>query len=98
LVGSFQKHTREADDETLLKSSIFVDTYEAGLKESGDIVIPLKKGIITEKDILADLFELCNNNKIGRKSESEITCFKSVGHGLEDLAAASYYYKKFTNA
>jgi len=97
LVGAFQKHTREADDEAVLKSSVYVDTFEAGLKESGDIVIPLAKGIITEDDVLGDLFELCGNKKIGRISNDEITFFKSVGHGLEDLAAASYYYKKFND-
>jgi len=40
------------------------------------------------------LFELCANKKSGRETESEITVFKSVGHALEDLAAATYYYNK----
>jgi len=40
---------------------------------------------------------LCSNKKNGRTSEKEITVFKSVGHALEDLVAASYYYNKFKN-
>lgn len=97
LVGAYKTDMREADDDTILKSKIFIDTYQGGLKESGDIVIPIKKGIISEKDIKADLFELCNGNCVGRVNEQEITCFKSVGHALEDLTAAAYYYKKFKN-
>lgn len=96
LVGAYKKDMREADDEAILKSSVFLDTYQGGLKESGDIVIPLTNGIITKEDIKADLFELCGNSKKGRTSEKEITYFKSVGHALEDLVAASYFYNAFT--
>lgn len=95
LVGAYKKDMREADDEAVLKSSIFLDTYQGGLKESGDIVIPLNKGIITKESIKADLFELCRNAKKGRTSEKEITYFKSVGHALEDLVAASHFYDEF---
>lgn len=98
LVGAYKRDMREADNETIAKSSIFIDTYQGGLKESGDIVIPLQEGVIQESDIKADLFELCATTKKGRISKEEITVFKSVGHALEDLAAANYYYKKYTNA
>jgi ornithine cyclodeaminase/alanine dehydrogenase-like protein (mu-crystallin family) len=40
---------------------------------------------------------LCSGKKQGRQNELEITFFKSVGHALEDLTAATYYYKKFKN-
>ena len=97
LVGAYKKDMREADDETITRASVFVDTFQGGLKESGDIVIPLQNGTLKEEDIKADLFQLCSNQKNGRNSTEEITVFKSVGHALEDLAAANYYYNKFTN-
>jgi ornithine cyclodeaminase len=97
LVGAYKKDMREADSETVQKSSIYVDTFQGGLKESGDIVIPLQDGIISENDIKADLFQLCSNQKKGRQSDNEITMFKSVGYALEDLVAAKYYYNKFIN-
>ena len=98
LVGAYKKDMREADDITIKKSSVFIDTYQGGLKESGDIYIPLQKGILKENEIKADLFQLCSNQKQGRKTNKEITLFKSVGHAIEDLAAANYYYTKFENA
>lgn len=97
LVGAYKKDMREADDNVIIKSSIFVDTYEGGLKESGDIVIPLQNNTLKKEDIKADLFELCSNTKEGRSNTNEITVFKSVGYALEDLVAASYYYNKYTN-
>ncbi|MHA7942844.1 bifunctional Delta(1)-pyrroline-2-carboxylate/Delta(1)-piperideine-2-carboxylate reductase [Formosa sp. 3Alg 14/1] len=98
LVGAYKKDTREADDEAILKSSVYIDTYQGGLKESGDILIPLTTGILKKEQIQADLFELCGNLKTGRKNDTEITLFKSVGHALEDLLAATYYVDKYTEA
>lgn len=92
LVGAYRKDMREADDEVITKSNVFIDTYQGGLKESGDILIPLTSGVLKKEDIKADLFELCSEKKVGRTSNEEITMFKSVGHALEDLTAAKYYY------
>ena len=97
LVGAYKKDMREADDDTIKKASVFVDTFQGGLKESGDIVIPINNGTLNKEDIKADLFQLCSNKKTGRTSDSEITLFKSVGHALEDLVAATYYFDKYTN-
>ncbi len=98
LVGAYKKDTREADDNVISKGRVFIDTYQGGLKESGDIVIPLQNGILKEDAIQADLFELCGNKKEGRQSQMEITVFKSVGHALEDLAAATYYYNEIIDS
>ncbi|WP_418604640.1 ornithine cyclodeaminase family protein [Hwangdonia sp.] len=97
LVGAYKKDMREADDEAISKASVFIDTFQGGLKESGDIVIPIENGVLNKEAIKADLFQLCSNKKNGRTSEKEITVFKSVGHALEDLVAAGYYYNKFKN-
>ena len=97
LVGSYKKEMRESDDLAILKSKVYVDTFEGALKEAGDIVQPLNTGILEKKDIEADLFQLCIMNNLGRKSDKEITLFKSVGHALEDLAAAKYYFEKFND-
>ena len=94
LVGAYKKDMREADDDVIRKASIFIDTL-GGIKESGDIFIPLEKGILKEDDIKGDLFSLCSGKTKGRMDDENITLFKSVGHALEDLVAASYYYNKF---
>ena len=93
LVGAYRPDMREADDEVILKSSVFIDTYE-GMHESGDIASPLKDGILKRENICGDLFQLCRGEKTGRKNNNEITFFKSVGHALEDLAAAKLIYEK----
>ncbi|MCP4977106.1 MAG: ornithine cyclodeaminase family protein [Maribacter sp.] len=97
LVGAYKKDMREADDEVVKRASVFVDTMQGGLKESGDIIIPLGNGTLKTEDIKGDLFGLCSASNQGRTSDNEITVFKSVGHAIEDLVAATYYYNKFMN-
>ena len=93
LVGSYLPDTREADDEVILRTNVFVDTPSA-THESGDLFIPIQKGILDQSMIKADLFNLCRNEKPGRSTPNEITLFKSVGHALEDLAAAKMIYQQ----
>jgi len=88
LVGGFTPEMREADDETMRRARIFVDTREGALAEAGDIVQPMRAGIITEEDVAGDLFDLAQGGRAGRRFHDQITLFKSVGTALEDLAAA----------
>ncbi|MCZ8313658.1 ornithine cyclodeaminase family protein [Phreatobacter sp.] len=88
LVGGYTPAMREADDAAVTRSSLFVDTRTGGLKEAGDIVDPIRRGIIRTEDVRADLFDLCRGRHAGRASRDEITLFKSVGTAIEDLAAA----------
>jgi ornithine cyclodeaminase/alanine dehydrogenase-like protein (mu-crystallin family) len=88
LVGAFTPKMRESDDEAVRLARIFVDTRAGALHEAGDIVGPLQAGIIGESHIVGDLFDLSRGKVDGRKSDAEITLFKSVGTAIEDLAAA----------
>ncbi len=88
LVGAFTPAMRESDDEAVRRASVYVDTRAGATAEAGDIVQPLKAGVIAEADIVGDLFGLCRGEIEGRRSADEITLFKSVGTALEDLAAA----------
>ncbi|HEY5081356.1 MAG TPA: ornithine cyclodeaminase family protein [Bauldia sp.] len=92
LVGSYTPEMREADDDAIRRARIFVDT-RPGMRESGDISEPLATGIISEKDIAGDLFEIARGS-VGRRSDDEITLFKSVGHAIEDLAAAIAVWRR----
>jgi ornithine cyclodeaminase len=88
LVGAYLPELRESDDEAVKRATLFCDTRAGALKEGGDLLQPLKAGIIRESDVVADLADLCKGRHPGRKSAAEITLFKSVGTAIEDLAAA----------
>ena len=88
LVGGFRPDMREADDEAIRRARVFVDTRGGTTKEAGDIIQPLESGVLPPEGIAADLFELTRGEQAGRRSDDQITLFKSVGTALEDLAAA----------
>ena len=98
LVGGFTPERREADDACVQRAQVFVDTRQGALQEAGDIVVPLQNGVLREDEILADLFDLSRGIHPGRRSDHEITLFKSVGTALEDLAAAILAYKQSTGS
>jgi alanine dehydrogenase len=93
LVGGYTPTMREADDAAVRRASLFVDTRTGGLKEAGDIVDPIRRGIVSEADVKADLHDLTRGVHAGRASAEEITLFKSVGTALEDLAAAMLVWR-----
>jgi len=86
LVGGFTPAMREADDEAIRRSRVFVDT-PAALEEAGDVVQPIARRLLRKEDV-TDLFDLVRGRRPGRQGDEEITLFKSVGTALEDLAAA----------
>ena len=95
LVGAYTPEMRESDDQVMARADrIFVDTMDGAMAEAGDILQPLKDGIIAKDDIKGDLFDLTRGTQDGRQSDDEITVFKSVGTSIEDLAGAILAYER----
>jgi ornithine cyclodeaminase len=87
-VGAYRPSMRETDDEVVRRARIFVDTRAGAFGEAGDILQPLRAGVIGKDAVLGDLFDLTRGAVSGRATPEEITLFKSVGAAIEDLAAA----------
>jgi ornithine cyclodeaminase/alanine dehydrogenase-like protein (mu-crystallin family) len=93
VIGAFQPDTREVDTDTIRRSRVVVETYDAVMTTAGDVLIPLKEGAIGRGHILSDLHELVSGKKKVRRSPEEITVFKGVGCALEDLVTAELVEK-----
>lgn len=89
LIGAYRPDMREADDSLLVKSRIFIDAQETAIHDIGELAIPIKNGVISEDQIIADFYQLCNGCK-GRESDDEITLFKNGGGAHLDLMTALY--------
>jgi len=94
LVGAFQPGKREVDSETMRRARIVVETYEAALAEAGDLLIPMREGVIRREHVVADLHEVASGKKVGRTSADDMTVFKNLGCALEDLVTATLAYRK----
>ncbi len=93
-IGAYKPEMQEVDEETIRRAKIFVDSAEACLEEAGDLIIPLKKGGIQKKDILAELGEVIAGKKPGRRASREITYFKSVGNAIQDVSVGQAIFRQ----
>lgn len=96
LIGSHTPRTREADDEVIRRSEVFVDSRAGALHETGELAIPIAEGLLKPENVKADIAELCKGIHAGRTEAEGITLFKSAGMAVEDLAAALLVYQSVT--
>jgi len=87
-VGSFTPEMQEIPAQSIARSALFVDSRPAALHEAGDIILPIKEGLISESHIQAEIGEILLGEHPGRVDSEQITFFKSVGVAVQDAAAA----------
>jgi ornithine cyclodeaminase/alanine dehydrogenase-like protein (mu-crystallin family) len=89
----FNRGGREVDDATVADALVCVESRRAALAPfpagSNDLLFPIRDGVITADHIHAELGELINGSKPGRRSPDQITLYKSVGVAVQDAAAAA---------
>jgi len=93
-IGSHSPGARELDGTIIKRALLIADSREACLNEAGDIMIPIKEGIISADHIHAELGEVVTGKKPGRMSPKQITLFKSNGLAIQDVAAARLVYER----
>jgi ornithine cyclodeaminase len=85
LGGAGRPHEREMDDAVASRASFWLDSSESCRARTGDIMVPLASGVLTEGRIVGELGETLLGLKRGRASDDEITVFKSLGVATQDL-------------
>ena len=74
-------------------AALYVDRRESALTESGDYLFAAADGAIGPDHIRGEIGELLLGSADGRRSESELTVFNSLGLAVEDMAAAEHVLK-----
>jgi ornithine cyclodeaminase/alanine dehydrogenase-like protein (mu-crystallin family) len=88
-VGSFRPDMQEVDAALVLRAKIVVDQLAAALEEAGDLVVPMRAGLLVLDRIHAELGDIVIGERPGRESRDEITFFKSVGLAIQDAAVGA---------
>lgn len=94
VIGSSLPDHREVDDHTIRSSKIVAEHVEQALMEAGDLVIPIRNGVMTPADVYGEISEIVAGKKPGRESAEEITLFKTNGIAVEDIACAFTVYQR----
>ena len=92
-MGADAPFKEELDPAILHRSKIVVDDWEQAA-HSGEINVPISKGILSQKDIWAELGDIIAGAKPARTSDKEITIFDSTGLAIQDAATGDLVYKK----
>jgi ornithine cyclodeaminase len=88
-VGASTPQAREIDTATVAASALFCDSRESVRHEAGEFQLAVREGAIAgEEHIRAELGEVLAGSAPGRRDDGELTLFRSLGIGVEDLAAA----------
>ncbi len=88
-IGSYQPHVQEIPAATVARALVVVDSREAALEETGDLIQPIAQGLFGPDHIHAELGELVLGRAAGRTSPGQVTLFKAVGVAVQDAVAAS---------
>ena len=92
-IGADAPGKQEINPKIIKDATVVIDNW-AQASHSGEINVPLREGIISEKDISGELGDIAVKKKRGRTSEKEITIFDSTGLAIQDISCASVVYNE----
>lgn len=93
-IGSNFLKKAEVDAHTITRCNLVVcDSIEQCQLEAGDLAIPIQNGEFSWEQCV-NLADVLNEAEMGRQTEDDITLFKSVGLGLEDVAVGYEVLKR----
>src|SRR5881296_4022516 len=93
-MGANRLETRELDDAAVRRCAfVATDSIEQAREEGGDLVEPMKRGLISW-DRIHELSEVVAGKVTGRTNADDITLFKSHGIAMEDVAVAALVYER----
>jgi ornithine cyclodeaminase len=93
-VGACRPTQQEMPPHLVQRSRLYVDSREAALAESGDVVMNIASGLFDASHIRGELGELVLGRVAGRAADRDITIFKSLGMAVEDVVAADLVFRR----
>lgn len=93
LVGSSGPGPVEVDSALVANSRYVADSRASALDAAAEFLVAKEAGLVDDAHIVAEIGEVLLGSADGRRSDDEITLYKSLGHAVQDLAAAAHLYR-----
>jgi ornithine cyclodeaminase len=93
VVGSSIAGPVEVDNDLVVRSRFIADSREGVLRQGAEFLRAKEAGLIADEHIVAEIGEVLAGRIAGRRSRSDITVYKSLGHVVQDLASAWALFK-----
>jgi ornithine cyclodeaminase/alanine dehydrogenase-like protein (mu-crystallin family) len=94
LVGSSHAGPVEVDNDLVVRSRFIADSREGVLAQGAEFLRAKAAGLIGDDHIVAEIGKVLGGEIEGRRSNEEITVYKSLGHVVQDLATAWALYSQ----
>ena len=93
LVGSSVAGPAEVDTDLVVRSRFIADSREGVLRQGAEFLRAKEAGVIDDAHIVAEIGQVLTGDIVGRRSDDDITVYKSLGHVVQDLASAWALYR-----
>jgi ornithine cyclodeaminase len=94
LVGSSVAGPVEVDTDLVARSRFIADSRENVLRQGAEFLRAKEAGAIDDDHIVAEIGQILTGKIAGRRSDADITVYKSLGHVVQDLACAWALYSR----
>jgi|SRR5579872_1526032 len=94
LVGSSAAGPVEVDDDLVVRARFIADYREGVLAQGAEFLTAKAKGLIGDDHVVGEIGQVLDGALAGRQSPNQITVYKSLGHVVQDLAAAQALYDR----
>jgi len=92
-IGADAPGKQELDPSILKEAVVIVDDIKQA-SGSGEINVPIQKGIYSVGEVYGTLAEVVAGKKKGRAHNNDVTVFDSTGIAVEDIAVARLLFEK----
>jgi ornithine cyclodeaminase len=94
VVGSSYAGPSEIDSDLVVRSRFVADSREGVLQQGAEFLRAKAEGVVDDDHVVAEIGEVLMGRVPGRRDDTEITVFKSLGHIVQDLASAWWLYSQ----
>lgn len=93
LVGSSYAGPSEADVDLVAAARFIADSREGVLAQGAEFLNAKAAGLVDDDHVVGEIGQVLAGDLPGRQSPDQITVYKSLGHVVQDLAAAEALYR-----
>jgi len=96
LVGSSYLGPVEVDSALVARARYVADYRPGVLAQAAELAVARDAGLVDDTHVIGEIGEVFAGRLSARENDSQITIYKSLGHVVQDLAAAAYLHGRAT--